>query len=57
MHGEEELYSELYSKHFKTHYAGKPTRRFIEINEKLNCFKRNEIKALNLFNKELTSFN
>jgi len=27
----DELYSELCSKHFKTHYAGKPTKRYLQI--------------------------
>ena len=24
----EDVYQQVYSKHFKTHYAGKPTKRF-----------------------------
>ncbi|WP_210466711.1 protein kinase family protein [Rufibacter roseolus] len=33
--GTDKLYEQLYSKHFKSHYAGKPTKRFLTIQEKL----------------------
>jgi hypothetical protein len=31
----DELYEELNSKHFKTHYNGKPTRRYLKLMEKI----------------------
>ena len=30
------LYQQLYSKHFKTHYNGKPTRRYLKLMRKIN---------------------
>ncbi|WP_298949377.1 hypothetical protein [uncultured Polaribacter sp.] len=32
----EKLYAELYSKHFKTHYKGKPTKRYLRLMQKIN---------------------
>ena len=32
----ENLYSELYSKHFKTHYKGKPTKKYLRLMQKIN---------------------
>lgn len=34
------LYEELYSKHFKTHYRGKPTRRYLKLMEQINRAER-----------------
>ena len=31
----EKLYEELYSKHFKRHYAGKPTKRYLKLMQKI----------------------
>ena len=31
----EKIYDEIYSKHFKTYYAGKPTRRYLKLMKKL----------------------
>ncbi|AKQ44436.1 hypothetical protein TH63_00355 [Rufibacter radiotolerans] len=33
--GEDELYEQLFSKHFKSSYAGKPTKRYLAIQKKL----------------------
>ncbi len=47
----DKLYKELYSKHFKTHYKGKPTRRYLKIIQqikKAERFTASDIK--NLFN-------
>jgi hypothetical protein len=30
------LYEELYSKHFKTHYNGQPTRRYLKLTKRIN---------------------
>jgi hypothetical protein len=30
------LYEELYSKHFKTHYNGRPTKRYLKLMEQIN---------------------
>jgi len=30
------LYEELYSKHFKTHYNGKPTKRYLKLLKQIN---------------------
>ncbi len=34
--GSEKLYEELYSKNFKSHYAGKPTKRYLRLMKKIN---------------------
>ena len=44
-------YEELYSKHFKTHYNGIPTKRYIKLMRKINRaegFSGNEIEQLYL---------
>jgi hypothetical protein len=33
----DDAYEKIYSKHFKTHYAGKPTKRFIKLTNKLRA--------------------
>ncbi len=41
------LYEELYSKHFKTHYNGKPSMRYLKLMKKINraeCFTDSEIR-------------
>ncbi len=43
------LYEELYSKHFKTHYNGKPTKCYLKLMRKINKAERipiSEIKTL-----------
>ena len=32
----DEVYEELYSKHFKTHYNGKPTKRYLKLIQQIN---------------------
>ncbi|RVU90328.1 hypothetical protein EH230_05095 [Flavobacterium columnare] len=32
----EKYFEELHSKHFKTHYNGKPTKRYLKLLEKIN---------------------
>lgn len=32
----DKYYNELYSKHFKTHYKGKPTKRYLKLMQKIN---------------------
>lgn len=47
----EKHYKELYSKHFKTHYNGKPTKRYLKLLEKINeteNFSIEEIEKLYL---------
>jgi len=34
--GADKLYEQLYSKYFKTHYAGKPTKRYVKLMQKIN---------------------
>jgi|SRR5690625_4601902 len=53
MYGSDELYEELYSKHFKTHYAGKPTKRYKKILNELEYIRQNQAQALKIFEKEL----
>jgi hypothetical protein len=53
MHGEEKLFNELYSKHFKTHYAGKPTRRYKLILSKIEYYRQNHEQAFKIFEQEL----
>ena len=53
MHGSDELYEELYSKHFKTHYAGKPTKRYKQIMNELKYIRQNQDQAMKIFEREL----
>lgn len=53
LHGSDKLYEELYSKHFKTHYSGKPTKRYKKILSKLEYIEKNHDQALNTFKHEL----
>lgn len=46
----DDLMEELYSKHFKTHYAGKPTKRYKEILNQLEQAKRMEPKLFGYLN-------
>ncbi len=32
----DKLYEELYSKHFKTNYKGKPTKRYLKLIQQIN---------------------
>src|SRR5690625_2668366 len=53
MNGSDKLYEELYSKHFKTHYAGKPTKRYKQIMNELEYIEHNQDQALRIFEQEL----
>ena len=53
MNGSDKLYEELYSKHFKTHYAGKPTKRYKQILSELEYIRQNQDQALRTFKQEL----
>ena len=53
MHGSDELYEELYSKHFKTHYAGKPTKRYKQILAELDYIEQSQDQAMKIFMSEL----
>jgi hypothetical protein len=47
----EKHFEELHSKHFKTHYNGKPTKRYLKLLEKINeteSFSAEEIERLYL---------
>ena len=39
-------YEKLYSKHFKTHYNGKPTKRYVKLLQKINVGNRIDISAI-----------
>lgn len=56
MNGEEKLYSELYSKNFKTHYAGNPTLRYKTILSELNRIENLQNWALNTSKMKGTFF-
>jgi hypothetical protein len=48
----DELYSQLYQKHFKKFYAGKPTKRYLQIMEqiqKAESIPHNEIEKAVLY--------
>jgi len=53
MYGSDELYEELYSKHFKTHYAGKMTKRYKQILNELEFIRQNQDQAMKVFEREL----
>lgn len=37
IHLSDEVYEERYKKYFKTHYNGKPTKRFLKLQSKIDC--------------------
>lgn len=41
-------YMEIYSKHFKTHYNGKPTKRYFKLLEKINRGNRVDYRKIKL---------
>ena len=45
----EKIYEEIYSKYFKTHYSGRPTRRYIHLCKRL-------LKAENISEAEISVF-
>lgn len=47
--GVDDLMEELYSKHFKTHYAGKPTKRYQQILNQLEQAKQMEPELMQYF--------
>ena len=40
------LDEELYSKHFKTHYNGKPTKRYLKLMGKINKAERFSVSEI-----------
>ncbi len=43
-------YEEIYSKHFKTHYNGKPTKRYLKLMRQINKAERLSVSEIeNLF--------
>ena len=42
----DKYYRELYSKHFKTHYAGKPTKRYLKLMEKIDRSKEFTVEEI-----------
>ena len=36
----EKLYDKIYSKHFKTHYKGKPTKRYLRLMDQIKKIER-----------------
>jgi len=47
--GSEKAYDQLYKKHFKTHYAGKPTKQYLKLMEQIHesdQFTQNDIERL-----------
>jgi len=42
-YGLDDLYEQIYSKHFRTHYAGKPTRQYVRLMKKIE--KSEELKS------------
>lgn len=47
MFGDEKLIEQLYSKHFKKQYNGKPTKRFLKLQKKIDAIQ--DSSELNLF--------
>lgn len=45
----DEYYLEIYSKHFKKHYKGKPTKRYLKLLQKIARIERREISELTKF--------
>lgn len=46
---EDELYSQLYQKHFKKTYAGKPTKKYLRIIEQIKKLKFKNLLLISLF--------
>ena len=44
----EDLYAKIYSKHFKSHYAGKPTKIYIRLMEQINQSKQLTVNDLHM---------
>ncbi len=42
----EEIYKQIYSKHFKTHYGGKPTKRFLRLTKQAERAERTPLSGL-----------
>ena len=42
----DELYEELYSKHFKTHYNSKPTKRYLSLLNKISQAEKIPIEEI-----------
>ncbi|RXG21252.1 hypothetical protein [Leeuwenhoekiella marinoflava] len=42
----EKYYKELYSKHFKTHYKGKPTKRYLYLKQKIDEAERHSAQDI-----------
>ncbi len=42
----DKLYGQLYSKHFKKHYNGKPTKRYLKLMNKISQAERISISDL-----------
>ncbi|GAA4434230.1 hypothetical protein GCM10023188_24910 [Pontibacter saemangeumensis] len=47
----DKLYEQLYSKHFKSSYAGKPTKKFVKLMQKIK-----ESERMSYREKEMLSF-
>ncbi|MAZ27116.1 MAG: hypothetical protein CL868_08590 [Cytophagaceae bacterium] len=39
-------YRELYSKYFKTHYKGKPTKRYLYLMQKINEAEKHSVRDI-----------
>jgi hypothetical protein len=51
MFGDEKFIEQLYSKHFKKQYNGKPTKRFLKLQKKIDAIQ--DSSELNLFESEV----
>jgi hypothetical protein len=46
----DELFEQLYRKHFKKQYAGKPTKKYLKLNSQLSKLEKPSLKQIdNLF--------
>lgn len=54
MYGSDAIYSEIYSKHFKKEYAGKPTKRYQRLLKKLELINDNYRQAKGLLESEFS---
>ena len=53
LNGSEKLYNQLHKSYFKSHYAGKPTKRYKQILSELKFNKQNYNQAFRKFEQEL----
>lgn len=45
-YGIDDIYDEVYSKHFRTHYAGKPTKKYLRLMKKIGEYENAKTRSV-----------